>query len=167
LKAEEELTMLRVLLAGLLLAVAATAPAQMYRWVDKDGRVRYSDQPPPAGIKGTTLQPAPLNTVPSPAGDDAAAKDAKKGPLTPAEQEAEFRKRQMAAQKAREKDELGQKDAQAKQENCTRARQSLATFESGIRISRVGADGERYYLEDAQRNAEMEQARQQVSAACG
>ncbi len=159
--------MLRVLFAGLLLAFAATASAQMYRWVDKEGRVRYSDQPPPAGIKGTTLQAAPLNTVPSPAADDPAAKDAKKGPQTPADQEAEFRKRQMTAQKAREKDEQVQRDAQVKQENCTRARQSLATFESGIRISRVGTDGERYYLDDAQRSAEMEQARQQVSSACG
>ena len=159
--------MLRVLLAGLLLAFAATASAQMYRWVDKDGRVRYSDTPPPAGIKGTVLQQAPASSPAAPESGDAAAKDAKKGPLTPAEQEAEYRKRQMTAQKAREKDEQVQRDAQTKQENCTRARQAFATFESGIRISRVGADGERYYLEDAQRSAEMEQARQQVSSACG
>lgn len=34
--------------AGLVLAcVSATALAQAYRWVDKDGRVHYTDTPPP------------------------------------------------------------------------------------------------------------------------
>lgn len=42
-------------LAGMV-AIAATvltpeATAQLYKWVDKDGRVQYSDQPPPPDIK--------------------------------------------------------------------------------------------------------------------
>lgn len=37
---------------GLLLATLPPAHAQTaYRWVDKDGRVQYSDQPPPQDIK--------------------------------------------------------------------------------------------------------------------
>jgi glutaredoxin len=34
-----------------LLAFAATAHAQQYRWVDKDGRVQFTDTPPPAWAK--------------------------------------------------------------------------------------------------------------------
>jgi hypothetical protein len=158
--------MLRVLVVGLMLVFAAGASAQMYRWVDKDGRVRYSDQPPPPGVKGTTLQRAPV--APSaPAADEAAPKEARKGPLTPAAQEADFRKRQMEAQKARDKDDQASRDALAKQDNCARARESLASLESGQRISRTGADGERYYIDDAQRAAEIEKARQSVSSWCG
>ncbi len=157
--------MLRVLAIGLLLAFAAAASAQMYRWVDKDGRVRYSDTPPPAGIKGTTLQQAPSTYAP-PAASDAAAKDANKGPLTPAEQEADFRKRQLDAQKAREKEEQASRDAQAKQYNCARAKDSLAGLESGQRVSRTNASGERYYIDDAQRDAEIARARQAVSSWC-
>ena len=42
----------RRLLAGLLLAAALPAAAQTaFRWVDKDGRVQYSDQPPPQEVK--------------------------------------------------------------------------------------------------------------------
>ena len=33
--------------AALAALHAATAAAQAYRWVDKDGRVHYSDNPPP------------------------------------------------------------------------------------------------------------------------
>jgi len=158
--------MLRVLVFGLMLVVAAGASAQLYRWVDKDGKVRYSDTPPP-GVKATTLRPPPGSSAPAPAPDGvAAAKDAKKGPLTPAEQEADFRKRQMQAQKAREKEDQASRDALAKQDNCARARESLASLESGQRITRAGADGERYYIDDAQRAAEMEKARQSVNSWC-
>jgi len=42
----------RPLLALMLLAAALPVAAQSaYRWVDKDGRVQYSDQPPPQEIK--------------------------------------------------------------------------------------------------------------------
>lgn len=157
--------MLRVLVCALLLVFAAGAAAQLYRWVDKDGRVRYSDTPP-AGVKATTIKPPPGSSAPAPAPGDAAAKGAKKGPLTPAEQEADYRKRQAEAQKARDKQEQSQRDAEAKKDNCLRARETLAGLESGQRIARTGANGERYYLDDAQRAAEVEKARQSVGSWC-
>jgi hypothetical protein len=167
LKAGEDFNMLlRVLVCVLSLAFAAGAAAQAYRWVDKDGRVRYGDMPPP-GVKATPLglpQGGGVNVAP--AAPDAAAKGASKGPLTPAEQEKEYRKRQAEGQKSREKEEKEQRDAAAKQENCARARETLAALESGQRVVRTRPDGERYYLEDSQRDAEIEQARQSVNSWC-
>jgi hypothetical protein len=162
--------MMRLVILAVMLAFAAAASAQMYRWVDKDGRVHYTATPPPPGVKSRTLR-APSASPPAAAADDAAkdagAKDARKGPLTPAEQEQEFRKRQLEAQKAREKEALAAKEAEAKQENCARARGTLAGFESGERIARTNAQGERYYLEDAARARETEAARQAVRDWCG
>jgi glutaredoxin len=46
-------------LIGLLLLVAAGsgwAQDTIYRWVDADGRVRYTAQKPPAEVKSSTLQ---------------------------------------------------------------------------------------------------------------
>jgi hypothetical protein len=161
--------MLRILILCVTLAFAAAATAQMYRWIDKDGRVHYTATPPPAGTKARTLQ-APM-TPPPPASDeaakDAAAKDAHTGPLTPAEQEREFRKRRLEAQKASEKAAQAAKESETKQANCARAREALATFESGQRISRSNAQGERYYLDDASRSRETEAARQAVRDWCG
>jgi hypothetical protein len=57
--------------------------------------------------------------------------------------------------------------AQAKRENCERAQESLRTLESGQRISRVDAKGERYFLEDAQIQQEAARARQLVQQNCG
>ncbi|MBT9612328.1 MAG: DUF4124 domain-containing protein [Burkholderiales bacterium] len=39
--------MLMVSLLGFTFLLGATAQAEMYRWVDKDGKVHYTDQPPP------------------------------------------------------------------------------------------------------------------------
>lgn len=166
--------MTKSVLLAVLLVFAAAASAQMYRWVDKDGRVHYTATPPPPGVKARTLQapassPAPAadDTARDDAAKDAGAKDARRGPLTPAEQEQEFRKRQLEAQKAREKEALAAQEAETKRQNCTRAREALATFESGQRISRTGTDGERYYLDDAARARETEAARKAVQDWCG
>lgn len=42
-------------LALVLLLVPVFASAQVYRWVDKAGTVHYSNEPPPRGVKATTL----------------------------------------------------------------------------------------------------------------
>ena len=162
--------MSRIVILAVMLACAATASAQMYRWVDKDGRVHYTATPPPPGVKARTLR-APSTAPAEPAADDAAkdagAKDARKGALTPAEQEQELRKRQLEAQKAREKEALAAKDAEAKQENCARAQEALRTLESGQRVSRTDAQGERYYLDDDARAGETAAARRAVQDWCG
>jgi hypothetical protein len=167
--------MTRITLLAVALMFAATASAQMYRWVDKDGHVHYTAQPPPPGIQSRTLgTPPPASSSPAEdaegneaGGKEPEAKDAPKGPLTPVQQEQEFRKRQLEAQKAHAKEAQAAKEAETKRENCSRARETLATFESGVRISRSNAQGERYYLDDAARDRETEAARKAVSDWCG
>ncbi len=45
---------MRLLLLAFCLC-SAVAHAQVYRWVDAKGMVHYSDSPPPAGVRATTL----------------------------------------------------------------------------------------------------------------
>ncbi len=164
------------LAAGLAAAIfAASSFAQVYKWVDKDGRTRYSDRPP-VGTQATPLTPPPApataSEAPAPPTASAApaeadaAKDAKKGPLTPAEQEIEFRRRIKEAQEAAAKAEQAKREDQDRKENCSRAREMLATLESGQRIARTDSKGERFYLEDAQRVQETAKARSAVASWC-
>jgi hypothetical protein len=163
--------MMRLLVLGSMLFYTAAASAQLYRWVDGDGRVHYSSAPPPAGVKSRTLTaPASAPVAPATNGEsapDAAAKDASKGPLTPAEQEQAFRKRQLETQKAAEKAEAERKEASTGAANCERAREYLRTLESGQRVSRTNAQGEREYIDDAARVRETESARRAVTDWCG
>lgn len=146
-----------------LLYCASTAFAQMYRWVDKDGKTRYSDTPP-TGVKAARLgAPASGSAAAVPA---ESAKDAKKGPLTPAETEQGFRKRQEAARKDQEKSEQERQAQAEKAENCALAREQQRALESG-RVARTNAAGERYYLDEnqiAQEQAKTQKAIQQVCA---
>jgi len=149
----------RTLLFAAALAFAAGAGAQQYKWIDEDGHVRYGDTPPP-GVKATALTPPAGPSAPPPA-----AKGAAKGPLTPAEQEAAFRKRQIDAQKAQEKQDKAEQDRQAKAENCARAQEQLRTLDLG-RVSRVDTNGQRYFLDDKQIADEKAKASDAVSKSC-
>ncbi|MGH8669737.1 MAG: DUF4124 domain-containing protein [Burkholderiales bacterium] len=152
-----------ILLMALLLA-AAGASAQQYKWVDRNGRVQYGDTPPP-GVSATPLRRPSGTAAPASAAPDAKAAP-KSGALTPAEQEAEFRKRQEEGEKARQKQAKASEEAAAKKENCAVARSQLQTMESGQRIARTDAKGERYFLEDAQIAQEAARARQAVQQWC-
>lgn len=60
---------MRTLLISLLLLPAlalAGEAASTYKWVDEDGKVHYSDSPPPEG-QATEVDLPPLTTVPAPA----------------------------------------------------------------------------------------------------
>jgi hypothetical protein len=149
---------LLVLLAGCCFAGAALA--QQYKWVDKDGRTQYGDNPPP-GVKATPLRGAPA--APSQSAP-AAQKPAGKAP-TAAEKDAEFKKRQADEAKAKEKQDTAAADADAKKLNCANAQEAVRTLEIG-RVRRVKPDGEYYFLDDAQIAEEMTRAKKSVADFC-
>jgi hypothetical protein len=145
---------LSTLALALALAFSANAVAQ-YRWVDKNGRVQYGDTPPP-GAGAKPLRPQPGAAPPAEA----------KGELTAAEREAEFRKRQLEAGQAREKQEKLAQEAAARKDSCDRAKENLRTLESGQRIARTDAKGERYFLDESQIAQETARARRTVQESC-
>ena len=156
--------MRQALIFLMALMLAGAAHAQLYKWVDTDGKVRYGDSPPP-GAKASALKGAQSSAAEAPA--PAAAKDAaKKGPLTPAEQAQEFRKRQDEAKKAAEKSEREQQAKSQINEACERTREYLRSLESGQRIARSNPSGERYYLNENQVAQEVAEARHSVQSAC-
>lgn len=156
------------------LCVALPASAQMYKWVDANGKVQYSDKPPPGNVKTEKLRPPP----PAPSAPAASAtasseakagaqKDAAKaGPRTPAEQEQAFRKRQLEAAKAQEADEKKQAQARDKEEHCRRATAAVTALQLGGRQQRIDAKGERVFLDEQQIAQELAKAQQEAAAAC-
>ncbi|HJY75127.1 MAG TPA: DUF4124 domain-containing protein, partial [Burkholderiales bacterium] len=109
--------------------------------------------------------PAPA-AAPAVAAGKAGKAEAKKGPMTPAEQEQAFRQRQVDAAKAAKEADDKANQAKIKEANCNNARQRLATYSMGGRISRVDANGERYYVDDAEIAAGKNQAQADVSSMC-
>ena len=58
------------------------------------------------------------------------------------------------------------KIAAAKAENCDRAKTQMRTLDSGVRIGRVNAKGEREILDDKQRADETKRTRDIIAADC-
>lgn len=156
------------LVIGLALCVALPASAQMYKWVDSNGQVHYSDKPPPSNVKTEELRPpAQAAATPTSTAEGGAKKDAAKpGPKSLAEQEQAFEKRRADAAKAQA--EQAKKDAEARDraENCKRAKAALANLELGGRQTRIDEKGERVFLTDQEITQATSQARQDAAAAC-
>jgi hypothetical protein len=152
----------------LALCVALPASAQLYKWVDSDGRVQYSDKPPPGNTKTEKLSaPARAAAPAASEGKGATRKDAAKaGPKSTAEQEQAFRKRQLDAAKAKEEEGQKQAAAQERAENCRRAKAALSTLEIGGRQARIDEKGERVYLDDQQIAQATAKAQREAAAAC-
>ena len=140
-------------------AAAVSAYAQSYQWRDSNGRLVISDRPPPASVRDAR----PVNPAP-PAASSATESTT---PRTTAEQNMEFRKRQ---QEARERSDKDAKDAAAaaqKRENCERARNQLATLESGNhRMVVPDGKGGEVFVEGDIKEAEMERARKIIADSC-
>jgi len=149
--------MTKALLCAVGLAFAATALAQQYRWVDKDGKVGYGDTPPP-GVQATPLKPPAGPSAPAAAPKKDAAKD-----LSP---EAAFRKRQQERQEGEQKAAKERADAEAKRVNCEQSQGALRSLQSGQRISTVNAAGERVFIDDAERAKEIERTQRAVNDWC-
>ncbi len=156
-------------LIGVFMALACgLAHAQAYRWVDKDGKVRYGDTPPPgvkaAPMKGISGSPAP---PPPPAQGSKDGKGegspAAKAPADPAK---EFAERQKKAKEDAAKADKERADAETLKKNCDRAQGSLRALESGQRMSTIDAKGERAILDDAARQVQIAETRGEIAKNC-
>jgi hypothetical protein len=164
---------------ALLALTAPTPAAAQWAWKDDNGRVVYSDRPPPSSIKADKIvrQPASSQTVLPPSAvagseatkpaSDSSASATPAAPKSTAEREMEFRKRQQERADAEKKAQEEQTRTAAKAADCERSKGYLRALEEGQRVVRTDAAGNREYLDDAQRANEMERARKMVQSSCG
>jgi hypothetical protein len=160
--------MIRTALFAFAFLVASSAQAQVHKCVDAAGKVIYTQDPCPANTKSGAMSRSVIQAPTVAPADSAAKGDAAKSaaPKTAAEQEQAFRKRQQDQAKAGKESEQKAAEAQRKEENCRNARERLMQYEIGGRQSRINAQGERYYLEDAQIEQEKARARADVAQSC-
>jgi hypothetical protein len=158
----------KFIIAMVMMLAPLAVHAQMLKCISKDGKVEYAASCPPGtkeqqtGIKSTPAAPAPA------ASDKAGDKGADKSkPKTFAEQEADFKKRQVEKAEAAGKKEKEDAEAAQRKRACEEARSYLAGLESGARITRNDPKtGERAFLDDSARAQEVQRAQQSVQANC-
>lgn len=146
--------MFRIALATVVgLALSAACSAQIYQYKDAQGRTVFSDSPPPGAnaVKKNVNAPPPSSGV-----GDSSAQDKL--------QEFQKRREERLEKEAKEAKDKAERDKAA--ENCERARSRLAGLQSGQRIVRFNAQGEREFLDDAGREKEIAAAQKSVDDWC-
>ena len=171
----------RAWVLGLACLLPVVAGAQ-WQWIDKGGKRVFSDQPPPLDVPEKAILQRP-GTLPRPGASGApvasgsavqagvagappprAAASAAAPSGVDRELQEKTRKAEEAEKSRRAAEE--QKVAAARSDNCARARQGQATLDSGMRIARLNAQGEREVLDDAGRAAEQRRLQSIIASDC-
>lgn len=179
-----KLTQSLLLLAFTLTTLGASA---QWQWVDKDGKRVFSDRAPgpeipvknilkqPGVRAGTSLQTAPdgvdstgpQSTAGASGGITAQARPAASAPkLSKVDKELEAKKKQTEDAEAAKRKAEDDREAKAKIESCARAKHAKATFDSGIRVSRINAAGENEVMDEGARAQEVKRIQSVVSSDC-
>lgn len=167
------------MMLSVLVALPIAANAEVYKWVDKDGVVRYSDTPPPSNIERLPVNGKKPTTIAAPPAAVAAPTEATEGeaaaPATappPAKKkpaaspEAAATKRQEGAETDKKKTEQKDAELKRKQENCAAAKKNYANYKVGGRMSTTDEAGNRQYLSDADIAKGLAQAQKDIDENC-
>lgn len=157
----------------------APATAQ-WAWRNSTGGLEFSDRPPPPDVPVRNIVKQPGGTSrpvePSePTTATQAAASAASGPVAAAsgapvasKAEGDAKKKadaEKTAETAKQKTEAD-KLAKTRAENCARALQAKATYESGVRVARANAQGQREFVDDAGRAAELQRIQGVIASDC-
>ena len=173
--------LIRIAVFALACAFAVSASAQ-WQWIDKDGRKVFSDRAPPPEVpkKNILTQPGnlskagavPISSDPaSPVSGSAPAVSSPTGSantprIATADKELEAKKKQVADAETAKRKADEEKIMKARIENCARAKQARTTYDSGVRVARTNAAGEREVMDDATRAAEVKRIQAVIDSDC-
>lgn len=144
-----------------------------WQWVDKDGRKVFSDRPPPQDIPEKSILKQPQFTVkqarPAAAPASAASETTAAPQAAPGagkdKQLQENKAKADAAEAAKKKAEED-RIAKARADNCAQAKRAKAQLAPGKLIGHVNAKGERGFMDDETRAAELRRADAVIASDC-
>lgn len=162
-------TLLFSMLAGL-----GTAAFAQWQWIDNDGHKVFSDRAPPPDIVDKNILKRPNSRAVLPVDNSETESATAATPaVTPGaakaagvDKELEARKKQAADAEAAKRKADQDRITKAKVENCARAKQAKASLESGVRISRTNAAGEREFMDDSAKDSEIKRIQGIIASDC-
>jgi len=155
------------------LACCSIPASAQWQWIDGQGHKVFSDRAPPADIPAKNILRRPGGSGKA-AGVATAAAEAAPAPAVakPAADKGvdkgleEQKRKQEAQEVAKTQADKMQREKQ-RLDNCNRAKQARATLTSGRMLSSVNANGERGFMDEATRDAEVKRADAVIASDCG
>lgn len=163
----------QLIVAACLLGISSWSAAQ-WQWIDKDGRKVFSDRAPPTDIAEKNILKRPGRSAEAPSLDQTSSvpESAASEPILPSSKASGIDKSLEAKKKQAAQAELDKRKAEqervnkARAENCTRAKQAKLTFDSGARVGRTNAAGEREIMDDVSRASEVQRLEKIIAQDC-
>ena len=155
----------------LLLGVSSLAFGQ-WQWLDKNGRKVFSDRAPPPDVpdksilKRPALAPQTDSTTTGANNAAAPATTPVPAPVSGLDKELEAKKKQTAEAETARRKAIEEANAKIRADNCIRAKQAKANHESGMRMARTNAKGEREFLDDTARAEELKRIQSAIETEC-
>lgn len=149
--------MMRGLLVFILLLATGVVAAEIFRWTDDTGQVHYGERPPDDRAQRLAI-PGSRSAAPGAVPDETQRRARQQRLLEAFEYERE-RKATRQAQDAEQ--------ARQRAVRCERLRRHWRRLSYAGPIYSAGEDGERRYLDDAERAAQKDRLRPAYQRACG
>lgn len=143
--------MKRVALIALALATAPLASAELYKYIDKDGKTVYSDQPSATGESRQLNAPPPAPAA---------------APKSATERDKELQKGRDEAKERAKKAESAEKLARAKEQACATATSNYRAYTGEGRFTKFDEKGERVFMEDSEIDSARERSKREMDEAC-
>jgi len=144
------------LFTGLILLFSITVNAQIYKWVDENGKTQYTDLPPPPGVAKEGQR---LNIKSSSiSGNNETSKS-----KNLAEERLEFDKRQ---QQKKEEEVKQQAKAEENKKKCIDAQGQLRLYTDSPRLTVPDGAGGIAFVEDDARQKKIADANKAVATFC-
>lgn len=129
----------------------------IYKWTDAQGMAKYSELPPPQGVK--------FEMVAKSAAGIATGVSAPRD-LAKAQEELA---REVAEQEAKERaqmDEAKKQQEETRAKNCEIAKKNVQVLEGGTQVVRTDDKGNKVVLDDEQRATELQRAKKDADYFC-
>jgi hypothetical protein len=139
------------------LALSAVASAAVYKWVDAEGRVHYSDLPPSDQAQIVNIISRPTNREQIAARTSSDQKQRGAG----GQQQGKQKQDQAAAQA------VSADVAKSRAKQCDEAKERYRVAVDSHKMYKVGANGERQYLNDSELSQARLNARRELDESCG
>lgn len=157
--------MIRKLVIALALAGLASvaAASTVYKWMDAEGQVHYTDRPP-SGADAKLIAVYEKGSIEDEGGGDAAAAGDESPPAE--ETTSPGQDEEQAASSQAEVNAVNADVARARAENCKKATERYNSYVTSQRLFRTGPNGQRQYLTDAELSSARLSAKKDMDLFC-
>ena len=124
---------------------SASAAESIYKWIDEDGSVHFSDHPPRQTSKAENLR---IVSAPS---DDVVREAQETRDRLKTKQQTSYDQRSAASEQKRLQAEVDQVRRDDRQRRCTKAREQIQSLDHHMPIYYIDESGNRIFVDDNKR----------------